>query len=115
MALDESGCRAYSVRGDWGLNSLSVQYIKGFAPQQNSYELNPTFTAGTGKAFGFNLLIGEGRKLELRYDLQLGELTVDRRNCTNFLTDPSFTKSFATKFSFPLSMSNCKLHLHTIC
>lgn len=24
MALDESGCRAYCVRGDWGLNFLSI-------------------------------------------------------------------------------------------
>ena len=89
-----------------------AQSITGFAPQQNSYELDATFTAGTGTAFGFNLLVGEGRKLELRYDPQLGELTVDRRNCSNYLTDASFTKSFATKFSVPLSLSQGKLRLH---
>jgi sucrose-6-phosphate hydrolase SacC (GH32 family) len=86
--------------------------LKGFSPQLNSYEIDATFTVGTGKAFGFNLLVGEGRKLELRYDPQVGELTVDRRNCTNFLADTSFTKSFATKFSAPLSLNNAKLRLH---
>jgi len=94
------------------LRVTGVQSLKGFAPQQNSYELDATFTVGTGKAFGFNLLIGEGRKLALRYDPNLAELTVDRRNCTNFINDPSFTKSFATKFSVPLSLSGGKLRLH---
>jgi len=94
------------------LQLKGVQSIKNFKPGVNSYELDATFTAGTDKAFGFNLLVGEGRKLELRYDQQLGELTLDRRNCTNFITDTAFTKSFAKKYAVPLALNNGSLRLH---
>ena len=94
------------------LQLKGVQTLKNFKPDLNSYELDATFTPGTAKAFGFNLLVGEGRKLELRYDPQLAELTLDRSNCTNFTTDTAFTKSFAKKYALPLVLDKGSLRLH---
>lgn len=94
------------------LQLKDVQSLKNFKPDLNSYELDAIFTPGSAKAFGFNLLVGEGRKLELRYDPQLGELTLDRRNCTNFFTDTAFTKSFAKKYALPLALDKGSLRLH---
>ncbi|MGO4878501.1 glycoside hydrolase family 32 protein [Pedobacter psychrotolerans] len=94
------------------LQLKGVQTLKNFKPEVNSYELDATFTPGTAKAFGLNLFVGEGRKLALRYDPQLGELTLDRRNCTNFNTDTAFTKSFAKKYAVPLALDKGSLRLH---
>ena len=38
MALDESGCRAYCVRGGWGLNFLSV--VKGVSGKLQVYKIS---------------------------------------------------------------------------
>ena len=94
------------------LQLQGIESLKNFKPEVNSYELDATFTKGTAKAFGFNLLVGEGRKLELRYDPELGELTLDRRNCTNLLTDTAFTKSFSKKYAVPLALDKGTLRLH---
>lgn len=102
--------RYSGIRQQLQLNG--IQTIKNFKPEVNSYELDASFTVGTAKAFGLTLFAGEGRKLELRYDPQLGELTLDRRNCTNFTTDTAFTKSFAKKYAVPLALDNEKLRLH---
>ena len=89
-----------------------TQEIKGFKPERNTYEMITTFTSVSAKAFGLNLLVGEGRELVIRYDPQLGNLTVDRSNCTDFLSDHSFTKVFAKKISVPLALKNGQLNLH---
>lgn len=89
-----------------------TQEIRGFKPERNTYEMIATFTPVSAKVFGLNLLVGEGRELVIRYDWQLGNLTVDRSNCTDFLSDQSFTKVFAKKISVPLALRNGQLNLH---
>ena len=90
----------------------NTQQIKGFQPERNTYELRATFSPVSAQAFGLNLLVGEGLELVIRYDPKLGSLTVDRSNCTDFVSDPSFTKVFAKKISVPLALKNGQLDLH---
>jgi fructan beta-fructosidase len=94
------------------LKIKGTQEIKGFKPERNTYEMEVVFTPVSAKAFGLNLLVGDGRKLAILYDSKLGNLTIDRTNCTDFLTDESFTKVFAKKIEAPLPLKNGKLSLH---
>jgi len=94
------------------LKLKNTQEIKGFKPERNTYEMIATFTPVSAQTFGLNLLVGEGRQLVISYDEHLGNLIVDRSNCTDFLSDPLFTKVFAKKISVPLALRNGQLKLH---
>jgi sucrose-6-phosphate hydrolase SacC (GH32 family) len=94
------------------LKLKGTQEIRGFKPERNTYEMITTFTPVSAKTFGLNLLVGEGRKLAIHYDAQLGNLIVDRSNCTDFISDQHFTKVFAKKISVPLALKNGQLNLH---
>ncbi|QIL37977.1 glycoside hydrolase family 32 protein [Pedobacter sp. HDW13] len=94
------------------LKIRDIQEIKGFKPERNTYEMEVAFTPVSANVFGFNLLVGEGRKLSIRYNPALGDLTIDRTNCTDFNTDESFTQVFAKKYTVPLTLKDGRLNLH---
>ncbi|RVU00417.1 hypothetical protein EOD41_13135 [Mucilaginibacter limnophilus] len=84
----------------------------GFQPERNSYELEAELKPTANSVFGLNLLVGDGRKLVLRYDPTISQITLDRTNCTDHTSDAEFTKLFAKKYSAPLSLQNGILKLH---
>jgi fructan beta-fructosidase len=85
--------------------------IPGFQPTKNSYEIEAEFDTQSGYSFGFNLLVGEGRKAVLKYDPQTSILSFDRTNCTDYVSDPEFTKRFATVMNAPVETINGKIRL----
>jgi len=70
------------------------------------------FKSLSDAAFGLFLLEGDGRKLILRYDPVTSVICLDRTNCTDFVSDSSFTKVFAKKMIAPLMLKQGKLRLH---
>lgn len=54
-----------------------------FAPLENVYEIDATFSTIIPNVFGFNLCAGEGRKVSFYYDTRTEMLTIDRTNCSN--------------------------------
>jgi sucrose-6-phosphate hydrolase SacC (GH32 family) len=83
---------------------------KKFQPKKNVYELEVEVKPGNS-VFGINLLAGGGRKLILSYDPEIAVLTLDRSNCTDYLTDKEFTRLFAKAIQVPVNMSEGKLRL----
>jgi fructan beta-fructosidase len=103
------------LRGNVHQTDVSIkgrQSLKAFQPVKNSYEMEAVFKPASKTLFGFNFLVGEGRKLALSYDPVTSSLTLDRSNCTDFLTDTNFTKLFARKITAPLNLQNGMLRLH---
>jgi fructan beta-fructosidase len=88
-----------------------VKNLEVFNPAKNSYEIEAVFKPSSA-AFGFHFLVGMGRKLILRYDPVTSVLSLDRTNCTDFITDTAFTKLFAKKITAPLNLQDGKLRLH---
>ncbi|QEK53118.1 hypothetical protein FYC62_16600 [Pedobacter aquae] len=86
------------------------QNWKKVKPKRNSYEIDLEVNPGND-IFGINLLVGDGRKLVLSYDPSIAVLTLDRSNCTDYLSDKEFTKLFAKKIQSPLNMHNEKLRM----
>lgn len=89
-----------------------VTIIQEFKPLKNTYEIEAVFNTNSSSVFGFNLLVGAGRKLVVSYDPLTSILSVDRSNCTDFTSNPDFTKRFATKMSAPVSPEGNQLRLH---
>jgi fructan beta-fructosidase len=54
-----------------------------FAPSENVYEIDATFSTYLPNVFGFNLCVGQGRKVSFSYDTRTEMLTIDRTNCSN--------------------------------
>jgi len=86
--------------------------LDAFHPEKNTYEMKVEFEPLSDAAFGLCLLEGDGRKLILRYDPVTSEICLDRTNCTDFVSDSSFTKVFAKKMVAPLMLREGKLRLH---
>lgn len=57
--------------------------IPGFDPQCNSYEIEAEFTIKGEDEVGFNLCVGGGRSLPVRYNTVTSSMFVDRTNCTS--------------------------------
>ncbi|RYY32418.1 MAG: hypothetical protein EOP46_19025, partial [Sphingobacteriaceae bacterium] len=93
------------------LKITGTQKLQGFQPEKNSYEIEATFEPIGNSVFGLNLLVGEGRKLVLRYNPAVSEITLDRSNATDHTSDAEFTRLFAKKYSAPLSLQNGVLKL----
>lgn len=88
--------------------------LPAFAPTKNVYELDATFDTKGAAVVGFNLLVGEGRKLVIGYDTKAQQLFIDRTNCTDFTTDSIFNKTFPQKMTASLSLSDGVLRLHIL-
>jgi fructan beta-fructosidase len=94
-----------------GLKVNGTQSLAAFKPSKNSYEILADFKPGGKAVFGFNFLVGEGRKLVLSYDPVTSSLVLDRTNCTDFISDTSFIRLFAKKITAPVGLQNGKLQL----
>jgi Beta-fructosidases (levanase/invertase) len=86
--------------------------IQEFKPAKNTYEIEAVFNTNSSSVFGFNLLVGEGRKLVLTYDPNTSILCLDRTNCTDYTSNADFTKRFATKMFAPVKPEGNQLRLH---
>lgn len=74
---------------------LGVSKLPRFQPAENVYELEIRVAINVSNIFGFNLCVGDGRKVTFRYDTQSQTLHVDRTNCTDAVI-PKFSRvSFA--------------------
>lgn len=93
------------------LSIRGAQKFEMFQPKKNSYEFEAEFKPLSDATFGFNLLVGEGRKLELRFDPVISTITLDRSNCTDN-ADEKFIELFARKIFAPLNLQNGTLYLH---
>src|SRR5699024_4031399 len=86
--------------------------IEPFKIDKNTYEIEAEFKPHNNAIFGFNLLVGEGRKLALTYDPALSTLCLDRTNCTDFTSEPRFNDVFSKKMYAPLTLQDGKLRVH---
>jgi sucrose-6-phosphate hydrolase SacC (GH32 family) len=85
-----------------------------FKPKENSYEIEVEFKIKTTAVFGLNLLCGEGRKIKLSYNPGTSLLSLDRTNCTDYISDSIFIKKFATRMSAPAETEGGLLKLHIL-
>lgn len=85
--------------------------VLAFAHEKNSYEMEVTFETDNKAPFGLNLFVGEGRKMVFRYNPVVSQLTIDRSNATDHISDTSFTRLFAKKYRVPLIMEKGMLKL----
>ena len=97
---------------------FSDKTIKGtadvaeFKPGKNTYEIEAVFNTASRSAFGFNLLVGEGRKLVIRYDPATSSLTLDRTNCSDFTSNANFSNKFPTTAHAAVAPENNEIRLH---
>lgn len=89
-------------------------HLPEFKPGENSYEIEAVFETDHLSTFGFNLLIGAGRKLSLIYNPKTSTLCLDRTNCTDYISDVNFTKKFATKMFAPVETENNRITLQIL-
>lgn len=84
------------------------------SPSRNTYEIEAVFNTTNPFVFGFNLLVGEGRKLILSYDPQTSTFCLDRSRTTDYLSDKEFIEKFATKMCAPVLSENEELRLRIL-
>lgn len=84
-----------------------ISKIPKFAPKENVYEMEITFSTDAPNIYGLNLCVGEGRKIIFRYDTQSETLLIDRTNSSDVLIDKFPRISFAK-----VSPIDKKIRLH---
>ena len=62
---------------------VGVNKLKCALPKSNVYEMDAVFDTKTSNVFGFNLCVGEGRKLVVCYDTDSYNLVIDRTHCAD--------------------------------
>ncbi|MDE5869889.1 MAG: glycoside hydrolase family 32 protein, partial [Muribaculaceae bacterium] len=76
-----------SLRGkEFKLNKVfgaGTHPLSQISKMDNQYEMNVNLDASVNDVAGFNLCMGEGRKVGLSYDVATGYLTLDRTNCSD--------------------------------
>lgn len=78
-----------------------------FGPKENVYELDATFSTDVPNIFGFNLCVGDGRKVSFSYDTRTEMLTVDRTNCSEVPIE-----KFARTSSAKVTPENKQIRMH---
>jgi fructan beta-fructosidase len=78
-----------------------------FRPKRNVYEIDATFGTDVPNQFGFNLCVGNGHMVAIRYDSQSQILTIDRTNSSDVPIP-----GFARQASAPVAPLNDRLRLH---
>jgi len=81
--------------------------IVKFEPKENIYEIDASLSTQTPNVFGFNLCVGESRKVSFSYDTRTKMLSIDRTNCSNVPIE-----KFARTTSAKVVPINGKLRLH---
>ncbi|BCM88343.1 levanase [Abditibacteriota bacterium] len=82
--------------------------VTEFVPTRNTYEIDAEFAVNTASTFGFNLLVGSGRKLMVGYNPRNSNLFVDRTNTSDWTGNASF----ARKMTAPVAAENGKIRFH---
>jgi fructan beta-fructosidase len=84
-----------------------TQVLRKFRPKRNVYEIDATFGTDVPNRFGFDLCVGNGHKVSIRYDSHSQILTIDRTN-SSAVPIPGF----ARQASAPVAPLNNRLRLH---
>ncbi len=85
--------------------------LTNFVPTRNTYELEAEFDTENASTLGFNLLVGEGRKLVVGYNAITKSLFVDRTNTSDFTANETFNTKFPRRVSAPIRAKNNRLKL----
>ncbi len=72
--------KVYSIKKSYPAGTYALPRITAM---ENQYELDVKISASPEDIAGFNLCMGEGRKVSLSYDVSTGYLTLDRTNCSD--------------------------------
>jgi fructan beta-fructosidase len=88
--------------------------VPEFKPVRNTYEIEAVFSTDSHSVFGFNLLVGEGRKLIITYNPRTSSICVDRTNCSDYTGNDNFTKKFPAKAFAPVEAENGQINLHLL-
>jgi fructan beta-fructosidase len=86
--------------------------LSDFKCSRNTYEIEAVFNTDSRSVFGFNLLVGEGRKLVISYNPKTSSLCVDRTNCSDYTANENFTNKFPSKAYAPIQPENNQIKLH---
>ena len=78
-----------------------------FRPRRNVYEIDATFGTEVANRFGFDLCVGNGHRLSIRYDSQSQVLTFDRTNSSD-VPIPGFARTASAR----VAPSHKRLRLH---
>lgn len=89
-----------------------VNDITQFKPSRNTYEIEAVFNTDSRSVFGFNLLVGEGRKLVISYDPKTSSICIDRTNCSDHTTNANFNRRFPAKAYAAVEPENNQIKLH---
>ncbi len=79
-ALGNLHGKEYKIKKVYSAGTYSLPQITAMA---NQYELDVKLSASTDDVAGFNLCMGDGRRVTLSYDASSGYLTLDRTNCSD--------------------------------
>ncbi|MGC2032767.1 MAG: GH32 C-terminal domain-containing protein [Steroidobacteraceae bacterium] len=87
--------------------TAGTRVLPKFRPKRNVYEVDATFDTNIPNRFGFDLCVGNGHRVAIRYDSQSQILTIDRTN-SSVVPIPGF----ARQASAPVAPLNNRLRLH---
>lgn len=71
--------------------AVGTHELPFFCPQTNCYEMEVVFDVSRQNLFGFNLCVGDGRKVVVSYDTESNNLVIDRTHCTD-ASIPKFSR-----------------------
>lgn len=86
---------------------VGAQKLSGFTPKENIYEIDASFSTDNSNTFGFNLCVGDGRKVMVSYDTDSHNLVVDRTHCADV-----FMPKFSRMAHAMVEPINNKIRLH---
>ncbi len=87
--------------------AAGTRVLPKFRPKRNVYEIDATFGTDVPNQFGFDLCVGNGHRVAIRYDSHSQVLTIDRTN-SSAVPIPGF----ARQASAPVAPLNNRLRLH---
>ena len=87
--------------------TAGTRVLPKFRPKRNVYEVDATFDTNVPNRFGFDLCVGNGHRVAIRYDSYSQILTIDRTN-SSAVPIPGF----ARQASAPVAPLNNRLRLH---
>ncbi len=79
-ALDDLHGKEYKFKKVYSAGTYSLPQITAM---DNQYEMEVKLSASANDVAGFNLCMGDGRKVTLSYDASTGYLTLDRTNSSD--------------------------------
>lgn len=79
-ALEALRGKEVRIKRNYPAGTFSLPSI---AAMDNQYEMDVRLSCAKGDVCGFNLCVGQGRKVGLSFDSSTGYLTLDRTNCSD--------------------------------